>query len=187
MLELFIEDEFLPIDKKQYDFLLNVAVENNRGDLLEQVPHGLSRLLIDVVKDNVGLRKILMEYLRKGARVSMDITDEQGKSALHYALEMKSPSQELIEYLLDYAENVEAFKPLIQAFLDVPATEANKEAWDYLQKRFKTEYATTQEDIIEELLNEMNAQPSSPIQDFSLFSPDKPVFKDSAPKRMKLT
>jgi hypothetical protein len=187
LLELFIEDEFLPIDKKQYDVLLNLAVKNHRGDLLEQVPHGLSRLLIEAVKDNAGFGKIRMEYLGKGAKVSMDITDEQGKSALHYVLEMKSPSQTVIEYFLDYAENVEAFKPLMRAFLAVPATEENKEAWDYLNRRFTVEYADTQEESIEELSDGVNTQPSSPIQNLSLFSPGKPVFEDSAPKRMKLT
>lgn len=199
LLEVFIQDRELPIDKKQYQSLLNVAVKMNQVELLNQVPDGLSRLLIEAVKDNAGFGKILMEYLGEGAKVSMDIVDEEGKSALHYALAMKSLSETVIEYLLDYAENVEAFKPLIREFLAVPATKDNKDAWVYLQYRFTTEYADTEEESMDSVAS-ANDEPAevidaavdaplpSPLRDLSMFAAghDEPVV-GSEPKRMRLT
>lgn len=191
LLELFIEDKLLPIDKKQYNVLLNVALKNNKIDLLKQVPDGVSRMLVDAVKNNLNFGTILMDYIRKGGKVSFDMTDEQGKTALHYALEQKNVSETLIVYLLDCAEDVMKFKPLIQAFLAVPATEQNKEAWDYLSNRFKTEYASTQE----EGECSPGSAPDEPLETpvslakHSFFYADEPLDGDDcvqAPKRLKL-
>lgn len=146
-LELFIKDKNLPIDNAQYNFLLNQAAKHLALKLLTEVPFGLDRILIDIIKNGTKTHIIDESFIKNGAMLNAHVKDGDNKTALYYALLPDKPDLKLIELLLQHSRPSDVMGQLLETAIEYTLNQDKPEARKLLLNAYQIEYASTQEGL----------------------------------------